>query len=175
GSPAARREFRGSGRTSCSGVLSPIIRRCEKPRHYKGAVVTSPPPTHPKLRMGRLFVRVSALRDREPLHTLAPVGFEDGDHLSLWDFARRPVEQVRNCSARAGQRLLLRAVVPFTEKTCRSAKGLQRPKRSSSQQLRLWAESTPTGVVSRRTGVRAKAAVRLRARNRLHRPERKFR
>src|SRR4029077_13856305 len=123
GSPAARREFRGSGRTSCSGVLSPIIRRCEKPRHYKGAVVTSPPPTHPKLRMGRLFVRVSALRDREPLHTLAPVGFEDADHLSLWDFARRPVEQVRNCSARARQRLLLRAVVPFTEKTCRSAKG----------------------------------------------------
>jgi hypothetical protein len=26
--------------------------------------------------MGRLFVEVSALRDREPLHTLAPVGFE---------------------------------------------------------------------------------------------------
>ena len=73
--------------------------------------------------MGRLFVQVSALRDREPLRTLAPVGFEDGDHLSLWDFARRPVEQVRNCSARARQRLLLRAVVPFTEKTCRSAKG----------------------------------------------------
>jgi hypothetical protein len=26
--------------------------------------------------MGRLFVRVSLLRDREPLHTLAPIGFE---------------------------------------------------------------------------------------------------
>ena len=46
-SPAARREFRGSGRTSRSGVLSTIIRLCEKPRHYKGAVVTSPAPTHP--------------------------------------------------------------------------------------------------------------------------------
>ena len=46
-----------------------------------------------------------------------------GDHLSPWDFARRPVEEVRNCSARAGQRPLLRAVVPFMEKTCRSAKG----------------------------------------------------
>ena len=46
-----------------------------------------------------------------------------GDHLSLWDFARRPVEEVRNCSARAGQRPLLRAVVPFMQKTCRSAKG----------------------------------------------------
>jgi hypothetical protein len=102
--------------------FSLIIRLCEKPRHYKGAVVTSPAPTHPNLRMGRLFVQVSALRDRELLHTLAPVGFENGDHLSLWDFARRPVEEVRNCSARAGQRPLLRAVVPFMEKTCRSAK-----------------------------------------------------
>ena len=98
--------------------FSLIIRLCEKPRHYTGAVVTSPAPTHPNLRMGRLFVQVSALRDRELLHTLAPVGFENGDHLSLWDFARRPVEEVRNCSARAGQRPLLRAVVPFMEKIC---------------------------------------------------------
>ena len=123
GSPVARREFRGSERTSGSGVLSPIIRLCEKPRHYKGGVVTSPAPTHPKLRMGRLFVQVSALRDREPLHNLARLASRMGDHLFPWDFARRPVEEVRNCSARAGQRPLLRAVVPFMEKTCRSAKG----------------------------------------------------
>jgi hypothetical protein len=36
---------------------------------------------------------------------------------------------------------------------------------------RSWADSAPTGVALRRTGVRAKAVVPLRARNRLHRPE----
>jgi hypothetical protein len=34
---------------------------------------------------------------------------------------------------------------------------------------RIWADSAPTGVASGRTGVRAKAAVPLRARNGLHR------
>jgi hypothetical protein len=35
GSPAARRGFRGSERTSRSGVLSQIILLREKPRHYR--------------------------------------------------------------------------------------------------------------------------------------------
>ena len=54
------------------------------------------------------------------------------------------------------------------------ASGRQRPKRSSGQQLRLWAESAPTRVASRRTGIRAEADIPSRARNSLHRPQRSY-
>jgi hypothetical protein len=37
-----------------------------------------------------------------------------------------------------------------------------------------WAESTPTGVASGRTGVHGRAAIPLRSRNRLHRPYETF-
>ncbi len=37
-----------------------------------------------------------------------------------------------------------------------------------------WAGSGPTGIVSGRAGVRAKAVIPLQARNTLHRPNRKF-
>jgi hypothetical protein len=43
--------------------------------------------------------------------------------------------------------------------------------RSSSQQLRLWAESAPTGATSGRTGVWAKAGIPVRLRNGAHRPK----
>jgi ethanolamine ammonia-lyase small subunit len=47
---------------------------------------------------------------------------------------------------------------------------LQRPQRYLP--YLSWAGSAPTRVASGRTGVRAKAATPLRARNSLHRPER---
>ena len=69
----------------------------------------------------------------KPLTTLAPIGFEDGDHLSLWDFARRPVEQVRNCSARAGNDRFCSQLC----RSCRKPVGPQRDLARSPSRRRL--------------------------------------
>ena len=54
---------------------------------------------------------------------------------------------------------------------CRAGAGRPTP---ASGKCRKRAESGPTGVASRRTGVRALAAIRLRVQGTLHRPERPY-
>ena len=50
----------------------------------------------------------------------------------------------------------------------------QWPDLLARQRRRIWADSAPTGVTSGRTGVRAKAAIPLRPRNKHHRPKHAF-
>ena len=63
-----------------------------------------------------------------------------------------------------GLRPLSRASRSFIGLISKAAPGRQRPKRSSSQQLRLWADSAPTVIALGRTGVRTRAGISLRAR-----------